>query len=99
MTAAIGMDAVAWCDQFGAIPPKEVVHHFVVWLLADLFDSLVQQSGATDRLSYAMNPRRRRGVGSIMLLPGRLLLLRRFRGGLVRCGSWCRRGGPGARSG
>ncbi|WP_346177251.1 hypothetical protein [Streptomyces cuspidosporus] len=51
MAAAMGMDTVAWRDQFGTIPPKEaLVHNFVLWLLADLFDSLVEQPGATDRL-------------------------------------------------
>jgi len=51
MAAAMGMDAVAWRDQFGAIPPKEaLVHAFVVWLLADLYDSVVEQPGATDLL-------------------------------------------------
>lgn len=49
--AAMGMDTVAWRDQFGTIPPKEaLVHNFVLWLLADLFDSLVEQPGATDLL-------------------------------------------------
>jgi hypothetical protein len=51
MAAAMGMDTVAWRDQFGAIPPPEaLVHTFVLWLLADLFDCLVEQPGATDRL-------------------------------------------------
>ena len=51
MAAAMGMDTVAWRDQFGTIPPKEaLVHNFVLWLLADLFDSLVEQPGATDLL-------------------------------------------------
>ncbi|OMI33028.1 hypothetical protein [Streptomyces sparsogenes] len=51
MAAAMGMDTVAWRDQFGTIPPKEaLVHNFVLWLLADLFDSLVEQPGATDQL-------------------------------------------------
>ena len=51
MAAAMGMDTVAWRDQFGTIPPKEaLVHNFVLWLLADLFDILVEQRGATDQL-------------------------------------------------
>ncbi|MFF8868030.1 hypothetical protein ACF08B_39015 [Streptomyces sp. NPDC015139] len=51
MAAAMGMDTVAWRDQFGAIPPAEaLVHNFVLWLLADLFDSVVEQPGATDLL-------------------------------------------------
>ncbi|MER5974405.1 hypothetical protein ABT112_32655 [Streptomyces sp. NPDC002055] len=51
MAAAMGMDTVAWRDQFGTIPPKEaLVHNFVLWLLADLFDSMVEQPGATDQL-------------------------------------------------
>ncbi|WP_327138215.1 hypothetical protein OG585_47445 (plasmid) [Streptomyces sp. NBC_01340] len=50
MAAAMGMDTVAWRDQFGTIPPPEaLVHNFVLWLLADLFDSLVEQPGATDQ--------------------------------------------------
>lgn len=49
MAAAMGMDVVAWRDQFGSVPPKEAtVHSFVVWLLADLYDTLVDQPGATD---------------------------------------------------
>lgn len=51
MAAAMGMDTVAWRNQFGRIPAKEaLVHNFVLWLLADLFDSLVEQPGATDQL-------------------------------------------------
>ncbi|MFI1790848.1 hypothetical protein ACH40D_20800 [Streptomyces olivaceoviridis] len=51
MAAAMGMDTVTWRDQFGTIPAKEaLVHNFVLWLLADLFDSLVEQPGATDLL-------------------------------------------------
>nr|WP_161558212.1 hypothetical protein [Streptomyces antimycoticus] len=51
MAAAMGMDTVAWRGQFGTIPPKEaLVHNFVLWLLADLFDSLAEQPGATDQL-------------------------------------------------
>ncbi|MFJ4569072.1 hypothetical protein ACIP4U_36550 [Streptomyces caelestis] len=51
MAAAMGMNTVAWRDQFGTISPKEaLVHNFVLWLLADLFDSLVEQPGATDLL-------------------------------------------------
>ncbi|MDF3142699.1 MULTISPECIES: hypothetical protein [unclassified Streptomyces] len=49
MAAAMGMDVVAWRDQFGIIPAKEAVtHSFVVWLLADLYDTLVDRPGATD---------------------------------------------------
>ncbi|MEV7526672.1 hypothetical protein [Streptomyces sp. NPDC091371] len=51
MAAAMGMDTVAWRDQFGQIPPEEaLVHGFVLWLLADLFDSLIEQPGAIDRM-------------------------------------------------
>ncbi|MEV7085629.1 hypothetical protein AB0O07_07010 [Streptomyces sp. NPDC093085] len=51
MAAAMGMNTVAWRDEFGTIPPKEaLVHSFVLWLLADLFDSLVERPGATDQL-------------------------------------------------
>ncbi|TVL87803.1 hypothetical protein CD790_33050 [Streptomyces sp. SAJ15] len=51
MAAVMGMDTVAWRDQFGTIPPKEaMVHTYALWLLADLFDSLVERPGATDRL-------------------------------------------------
>ncbi|MER5883674.1 hypothetical protein ABT160_07580 [Streptomyces sp. NPDC001941] len=51
MAAAMGMDTVVWRDRFGRIPPKEAtVHGFVLWLLADLFDSLVQSPGAIDQL-------------------------------------------------
>ncbi|MFF2008561.1 hypothetical protein ACFVWY_05740 [Streptomyces sp. NPDC058195] len=51
MAAAMGMDTVAWRDQFGKIPPEEaMVHGFVLWLLADLFDSLVKRPGAIDQL-------------------------------------------------
>ncbi|WP_371652073.1 hypothetical protein [Streptomyces mirabilis] len=51
IAAAMGMDTVTWRDQFGTIPPKEaLVHNFVLWLLADLFDNLVDQPGATDLL-------------------------------------------------
>ncbi|QNE73507.1 hypothetical protein F0344_01755 [Streptomyces finlayi] len=51
MAAAMGMDTVAWRDQFGQIPPKEaLVHSFVLWLLADLFDSLHERPGTIDRL-------------------------------------------------
>ncbi|WP_329391410.1 hypothetical protein OG625_40255 (plasmid) [Streptomyces sp. NBC_01351] len=51
VAAAMGMDTVAWRDQFGQIPPEEVlVHGFVLWLLADLFDSLVGRPGAIDRM-------------------------------------------------
>ncbi|MFD0034084.1 hypothetical protein ACFVJK_38810 [Streptomyces sp. NPDC127172] len=51
MAAAMGMDTVAWRDQFGTISPKEaLVHGFVLWLLADLFDSLVDKPGTIDQL-------------------------------------------------
>ncbi|MBZ6284686.1 hypothetical protein [Streptomyces olivaceus] len=51
MAAAMGMNTVAWRDQFGTISPKEALaHNFVLWLLADLFDSMVEQPGATDQL-------------------------------------------------
>lgn len=51
MAAAMGMDTVAWRDQFGQIPPEEaLVHSFVLWLLADLFDSMIEQPGTMDRL-------------------------------------------------
>ncbi|MGX5397176.1 hypothetical protein ACWLMY_35620 [Streptomyces anulatus] len=51
MAAAMGMDTVAWRDRFGTIPPKEaMVHGFVLWLLADLFDSLVDKPGTIDEL-------------------------------------------------
>ena len=51
MAAAMGMDTVAWRDQFGAIPPKEaLVHTFVLWLLADLYDSVVERPGTTDEI-------------------------------------------------
>lgn len=63
MAAAMGMDTVAWRDQFGTIPAKEaLVHNFVLWRLADLFDSMVEQPGATDLLmretfnSFASEP-------------------------------------------
>ncbi|MEV7060809.1 hypothetical protein AB0N60_36930 [Streptomyces microflavus] len=51
MAAAMGMDTVAWRDRFGTIEPKEaMVHGFVLWLLADLFDSLVDKPGTIDEL-------------------------------------------------
>ncbi|MGW0855731.1 hypothetical protein [Streptomyces sp. NPDC002690] len=51
MAAAMGMDTVAWRDRFGTIEPKEaMVHGFVLWLLADLFDSLAEKPGTIDRL-------------------------------------------------
>ncbi|MER5948074.1 hypothetical protein ABT127_18650 [Streptomyces sp. NPDC001904] len=51
MAAAMGMDTVAWRDRFGRIEPKEaMVHGFVLWLLADLFDSLVDKPGTIDQL-------------------------------------------------
>ncbi|MEU3370606.1 hypothetical protein ACFYM2_12060 [Streptomyces sp. NPDC006711] len=51
MAAAMGMDTVAWRDRFGQIPPEEaLVHGFVLWLLADLFDSLAGRPGTIDRM-------------------------------------------------
>ncbi|MFD3613074.1 hypothetical protein ACFWXA_34415 [Streptomyces atroolivaceus] len=51
MAAAMGMDTVAWRDQFGQISPKEaLVHSFVLWLLADLFDSMTERHGTLDQL-------------------------------------------------
>ncbi|MEU1472838.1 hypothetical protein ABZ434_32075 [Streptomyces sp. NPDC005761] len=51
MAAAMGMDTVTWRDQFGTIPPNEaMVHSFVLWLLADLFDSMTDQPRAIDEL-------------------------------------------------
>ncbi|WP_159012153.1 hypothetical protein [Streptomyces sp. NRRL F-5123] len=51
MAASMGMDAVGWRDQFGAIAPQEaLLYTFVLWLLADLHDSMVEQPGATDLL-------------------------------------------------
>lgn len=51
MAAAMGMDTVAWRDRFGEISPDEaLVHGFVLWLLADLFDSLNGRPGAIDRM-------------------------------------------------
>lgn len=51
MAASMGMDTLAWRDQFGTISQKEaLVHSFVLWLLADLLDSMVEQPGATDSL-------------------------------------------------
>ncbi|MFD3517972.1 hypothetical protein [Streptomyces sp. NPDC058657] len=51
MAAAMGMDTVAWRDRFGKISPKEaMVHGFVLWLLADLFDSLAEKPGTIDAL-------------------------------------------------
>ncbi len=51
VAAAMGMDTVAWRDQFGTILPREaLMHNLVLWLLADLFDSVVEQPGATDLL-------------------------------------------------
>ncbi|MGW9372945.1 hypothetical protein ACWGVR_23295 [Streptomyces xanthophaeus] len=51
MAAAMGMDTVAWRDRFGQVPPEEaLVHGFVLWMLADLFDSLIEQPGAIDRM-------------------------------------------------
>lgn len=51
MAAAMGMDTVAWRDRFGPISPEEaLVHGFVLWLLADLFDSLAGQPGVMDRM-------------------------------------------------
>ncbi|MFE9728610.1 hypothetical protein ACFYQ5_34815 [Streptomyces sp. NPDC005794] len=54
MAAAMGMDTVAWRDQFGQISPKEaLVHSFVLWLLADLFDSMTERPGSIDQLIRA----------------------------------------------
>ncbi|MFF1651154.1 hypothetical protein [Streptomyces sp. NPDC058240] len=51
LAAAMGMDSAAWRDRFGPILPKEaLVHTFVLWLLADLFDFTAEQPGAVDRL-------------------------------------------------
>ncbi|MFF1711486.1 hypothetical protein [Streptomyces sp. NPDC058268] len=51
MAAAMGMDTVEWRDRFGQIPPEEaLVHGFVLWLLADLFDSLAGRPGVIDQL-------------------------------------------------
>ncbi|WP_409239439.1 hypothetical protein [Streptomyces sp. PA5.6] len=51
MAAAMGMDTVVWRDRFGKIEPKEaMVHGFVLWLLADLFDSLVDKPGTIDQV-------------------------------------------------
>lgn len=51
MAAAMGMDTVQWRDRFGQIPPEEaLVHGFVLWLLADLFDSLTGRPGVIDRM-------------------------------------------------
>ncbi|MFJ6433178.1 hypothetical protein [Streptomyces sp. NPDC091416] len=51
MAAAMGMDTVAWRDRFGPIPPNEaLVHSFVLWLLADLFDSMTERPGTIDQL-------------------------------------------------
>lgn len=51
MAAAMGMDTVAWRDQFGPIPSAEaLVHSFVLWLLADLFDSMTDRPGTIDQL-------------------------------------------------
>ncbi|KIF67081.1 hypothetical protein HY68_35670 [Streptomyces sp. AcH 505] len=51
MAAAMGMDTVAWRDQFGQIPAKEsLMHSFVLWLLADLLDSVAERPGGIDRL-------------------------------------------------
>ncbi|WP_406151576.1 hypothetical protein [Streptomyces sp. NBC_01012] len=51
MAAAMGMDTVEWRDRFGQIPQEEaLVHSFVLWLLADRFDSMTGQPGTIDRL-------------------------------------------------
>ncbi|MEU6769543.1 hypothetical protein ABZ916_44355 [Streptomyces sp. NPDC046853] len=51
MAAAMGMDTVAWRDRFGQIPPDEaLVHGFVLWLLADLFDTMAGRAGVIDQL-------------------------------------------------
>jgi hypothetical protein len=42
---------VAWRDQFGEIPPAEALTHtFVLWLLADLIDTLNARPGTTDQI-------------------------------------------------
>ncbi|MEV0096816.1 hypothetical protein [Streptomyces sp. NPDC050738] len=51
MAAAMGMDTVAWRDRFGQIPAQEALaHSFVLWVLADLFDSLIEKPGAIDQM-------------------------------------------------
>lgn len=51
MAAAMGMDTVAWRDRFGEIEPNEaMVHSFMLWLLADLFDSVADKPGTIDQL-------------------------------------------------
>ncbi|MGW5781314.1 hypothetical protein [Streptomyces sp. NPDC003863] len=51
MAAAMGMDTVAWRDRFGQISPEEaLVHGFVLWLLADLFDSMAGRPGVIDHM-------------------------------------------------
>ncbi|MFJ7205104.1 hypothetical protein ACIQWR_16365 [Streptomyces sp. NPDC098789] len=47
--AVMDLDAVAWRDGFGGIGPAEGLHHhFVLWLLADLHDTLLDHPGAAD---------------------------------------------------
>ncbi|OQD51856.1 hypothetical protein BM536_037725 [Streptomyces phaeoluteigriseus] len=49
--AVLGQDPVAWRDQFGTIPPAEALAHtYVLWLLADLLDTLTETPGATDQI-------------------------------------------------
>lgn len=49
--ATMDLDVVAWRDGFGEISPSEGLHHhFTLWLLADLHDSLLAHPGATDTL-------------------------------------------------
>ncbi|GAA2377463.1 hypothetical protein [Streptomyces carpaticus] len=51
MAAAMDMNAVAWRDRYGPIPPQEfLIHTFVLWLLADLTNSMWGQPGYTDRV-------------------------------------------------
>ncbi|MFH8738290.1 hypothetical protein [Streptomyces sp. NPDC017964] len=51
LAAAMGRAAVAWRDQYGTIPPQEALAHtFVLWHLADLYDLVAEQPGATDQL-------------------------------------------------
>lgn len=52
--AAIGLDAVAWRDRFGEIPPAEALHlHFALWILADLYDTVLDGPGAADSVIRA----------------------------------------------
>ncbi|MYS17872.1 hypothetical protein [Streptomyces sp. SID4982] len=63
MAAAMGMDIAAWRDRSGKTPPKEaMVHGYVLWLLADLFDSLIEKPGAMDQLMRDLRGNGRRGA-------------------------------------